>query len=120
MVAARQQTETTMATIGTLQPRRTTATTGSVKDAHAERQGEVRRDREGERQGARLSHSSRGSTVEFRAPALEEDPAARGPIANISRSSSTIRAFPAPIYASLVKGDGDDSFILIWSRRNGD
>ena len=26
----------------------------------------------------------------------------------------------APIYASLVKGDGDDSFTLIWSRRNGD
>jgi hypothetical protein len=26
---------------------------------------------------------------------------------------------PAPIYASLVNGDGD-SFTLIWSRRNGD
>jgi uncharacterized protein (DUF736 family) len=25
----------------------------------------------------------------------------------------------APIYASLVKRDGDDSFILIWFRRNG-
>jgi uncharacterized protein (DUF736 family) len=29
-------------------------------------------------------------------------------------------SFPAPIYASLVKGDGDDSYTLIWSRRNGD
>ena len=29
-------------------------------------------------------------------------------------------SFPATIYASLVKGEGDDSFILIWSRRNGD
>ena len=29
-------------------------------------------------------------------------------------------SFPAPIYASLVKGEGDDGFILIWSRRNGD
>jgi len=29
-------------------------------------------------------------------------------------------SFPAPIYASLVKGEGDDSFTLIWSRRNGD
>jgi len=29
-------------------------------------------------------------------------------------------SFPAPIYASLVKGDGDDSFTLIWSRRNSD
>jgi uncharacterized protein (DUF736 family) len=26
----------------------------------------------------------------------------------------------ATIYASLVKGEGDDSFTLIWSRRNGD
>ena len=29
-------------------------------------------------------------------------------------------SFPAPIYASLVKGEGGDSFTLIWSRRNGD
>jgi uncharacterized protein (DUF736 family) len=26
----------------------------------------------------------------------------------------------ATIYASLVKGEGDGSFTLIWSRRNGD
>jgi len=29
-------------------------------------------------------------------------------------------SFPAPLYASLVKVDGDDSFTLIWSRRAGD
>ena len=29
-------------------------------------------------------------------------------------------SFPAPIYASLVKGEGDDSYMLIWSRRSGD
>ena len=29
-------------------------------------------------------------------------------------------SFPAPIYASLVKGEGDDAYTLIWSRRNGD
>jgi len=29
-------------------------------------------------------------------------------------------SFPAPIYASLVKGEGDDACTLIWSRRNGD
>ena len=29
-------------------------------------------------------------------------------------------SFPASIYALLVKGEGDDSFILIWSRRSGD
>jgi len=29
-------------------------------------------------------------------------------------------SFPAPIYASLVKVDGDEGFTLIWSRRTGD
>jgi len=29
-------------------------------------------------------------------------------------------ALPAPVYASLVKSEGDDTFALIWSRRNGD
>ncbi|WP_354268614.1 DUF736 domain-containing protein [Bradyrhizobium japonicum] len=29
-------------------------------------------------------------------------------------------SFPAPIYASLVKVEGDDGFTLIWSRRSGD
>jgi uncharacterized protein (DUF736 family) len=29
-------------------------------------------------------------------------------------------SFPAPIYASLVKADGDDSFTLIWSRRTAE
>jgi hypothetical protein len=35
-------------------------------------------------------------------------------------SMSQIADRSAPIYASLVKGEGDDSFTLIWSRRNGD
>ena len=29
-------------------------------------------------------------------------------------------SFPAPIYATLVEGEEDGSFSLIWSRRNGD
>jgi len=29
-------------------------------------------------------------------------------------------ALSSPLYASLVKGEGDDNFILIWSRRNAD
>ena len=29
-------------------------------------------------------------------------------------------SFPAPIYASLVKGEGDDSLTLIWSRRTAE
>jgi uncharacterized protein (DUF736 family) len=28
-------------------------------------------------------------------------------------------SFPTPIYASTVKGEDIDSFILIWSRRAG-
>jgi len=28
--------------------------------------------------------------------------------------------FPAPIYASLVNSEGDDSFTLIWSRRTAE
>ena len=29
-------------------------------------------------------------------------------------------SFPAPIYASLVKIEGEEGFSLIWSRRTGD
>ncbi len=29
-------------------------------------------------------------------------------------------SFPAPIYATLVEGEDEGSFSLIWSRRNGD
>jgi uncharacterized protein (DUF736 family) len=29
-------------------------------------------------------------------------------------------SFPAPIYASLLKGEADDSFTLIWSRRTAE
>ncbi len=29
-------------------------------------------------------------------------------------------SFPAPIYASLVRVEGDEGFSLIWSRRSGD
>ncbi len=29
-------------------------------------------------------------------------------------------SFSAPIFASLVKGESDDNFNLIWSRRSGD
>ncbi len=29
-------------------------------------------------------------------------------------------SFPAPIYATLVEGDEEGSYSLIWSRRNGD
>jgi uncharacterized protein (DUF736 family) len=38
----------------------------------------------------------------------------------IASSMSQMADRFAPIDASLVQGEGDDSFTLIWSRRNGD
>jgi hypothetical protein len=34
--------------------------------------------------------------------------------------ASDAEGIEAPIYAPLVKGEGDDSYTLIWSRRSGD
>ena len=51
-----------------------------------------------------------------RAPRLKTAPEAELAISMVKMADQS----PAPIYASLVKGDGDDSFTLIWSRRNGD
>jgi uncharacterized protein (DUF736 family) len=45
-------------------------------------------------------------------------PKTRGIQLAISMSQKTNRSDPT--YASLVKGEGDDSFTLIWSRHNGD
>src|ERR1700722_9587163 len=69
MVAARQQTETTMATIGTFTAA-DNGYTGSVKTLTLNVKAKIRRDREGKRQGARLSHLRRRHRVRCR---LEED-----------------------------------------------
>jgi hypothetical protein len=53
-----------------------------------------------------------------RGPVARPRSKTRGVQLAISTSQMTDRS--APIYASLVKGEGDDSFILIWSRCNGD
>ena len=45
-------------------------------------------------------------------------PRIRGVELAISMSEMADRS--ATIYVSLVKGEGDDSFTPIWSRRNGD
>jgi Protein of unknown function (DUF736) len=51
-------------------------------------------------------------------------PMATMPIAKSDREYLSVKlddpSFPAPIYASLVKGEGDDSFTLIWSRRTAE
>jgi uncharacterized protein (DUF736 family) len=52
--------------------------------------------------GAAWKKTARGSDREFLSVKLD-DP-----------------SFPAPIFASLIKVEGDDGFTLIWSRRNAD
>ncbi|MGK9235773.1 DUF736 domain-containing protein [Inquilinus limosus] len=45
-------------------------------------------------------------------------------ISNAGRDYLSVKlddpSFPAPIYASLVEIEGEDTLSLIWSRRNGD
>ena len=114
MVAARQQAETTMATIGTF----TAADkgyTGSVKTLTLNVKAKfVATEKDNEKSpdyrivagstefGAAWKKTARESDREYLSVKLD-DP-----------------SFPAPIYASLVKGDDDDSFTLIWSRRSGE
>jgi uncharacterized protein (DUF736 family) len=114
MVAARQQTETTMATIGTF-----TASdngyVGSIKTLTLNIK-------------ARLAPSEKDNdkAPDFRifAGTTEFGAAWKKTARDSDREYLSVKlddpSFPAPIYASLVKGEGDDSFILIWSRRNGD
>jgi uncharacterized protein (DUF736 family) len=114
MVAARQQTETTMATIGTFTAA-DNGYTGSVKTLTLNVKAKfVATEKENDKApdyrifagstefGAAWKKTARDSDREYLSVKLD-DP-----------------SFPAPIYASLVKGEGDDSFTLIWSRRNGD
>jgi uncharacterized protein (DUF736 family) len=114
MVAARQQRKTTMATIGTFTAA-DNGYTGSVKTLTLNVKAKfVATEKENEKApdyrifagatefGAAWKKTARESDREYLSVKLD-DP-----------------SFPAPIYASLVKGEGDDSFTLIWSRRNGD
>ena len=61
-----------------------------------------------------MAHDFASRRCRSRSPRLKT----RGIQFAISMSQMADRS--APIYASLVKGEGDDSFTLIWSRRNGD
>ena len=114
MVAARQQRKTTMATIGTFTAA-DNGYTGSVKTLTLNVKAKfVATEKENDKApdfrifagatefGAAWKKTARESDREYLSVKLD-DP-----------------SFPAPIYASLVKGEGDDSFTLIWSRRNGD
>ncbi|MET4788797.1 uncharacterized protein (DUF736 family) [Bradyrhizobium japonicum] len=114
MARPEQQTETTMATIGTF-----TASdngyVGSIKTLTLNIKAKlVASERENEKApdfrifagatefGAAWKKTARETDREYLSVKLD-DP-----------------SFPAPIYASLVKVEGDDGFTLIWSRRSGD
>src|SRR5258707_10721382 len=114
MVAARQQTETTMATIGTF-----TASdnryTGSVKTLTLNVKAKF---------VATEKENDKAPDYRIFAGATEFGAAWKKTARETDREYLSVKlddpSFPAPIYASLVKGEGDDSFTLIWSRRNGD
>jgi len=115
MVAARQQRKTTMATIGTFTAAEN-GYTGSVKTLTLNVKAKfVATEKENDK--APDFRIFAGATVEFGA-------AWKKTARETDREYLSVKlddpSFPAPIYASLVKGEGGDSFTLIWSRRNGD
>jgi uncharacterized protein (DUF736 family) len=114
MVAARQQRKTTMATIGTFTAA-DNGYTGSVKTLTLNVKAKfVATEKENDKApdyriiagaiecGAAWKKTARESDREYLSVKLD-DP-----------------SFPAPIYASLVRAEGDDSFTLIWSRRTAE
>jgi uncharacterized protein (DUF736 family) len=115
MVAARQQHGDTMATIGTFTAAEN-GYTGSVKTLTLNVKAKfVATEKDNDKAPDFRIFAS--STVEFGA-------AWKKTARDSDREYLSVKlddpSFPAPIYASLVKGEGDDSFTLIWSRRNGD
>ena len=84
------------------------------QDADAEHQGKVYAVREGQRQGSRLPHFRRRNRL---------CAAWKKTVRDTDREYLSVKlddpSFPAPIYASLVKVEGEQDFTLIWSRRSG-
>jgi uncharacterized protein (DUF736 family) len=114
MGAVRQQKETTMATIGTFTAS-DNGLAGSIKTLTLNIKAKfVASEKENDKApdyrifagatefGAAWKKTARDSEREYLSVKLD-DP-----------------SFPAPIYASLVKVEGDEGFTLIWSRRSGD
>jgi uncharacterized protein (DUF736 family) len=114
MVAARQQRKNTMANIGSFTAAEN-GYTGSVKTLTLNVKAKfVATEKENDKApdyrifagttefGAAWKKTARETEREYLSVKLD-DP-----------------SFPAPIYASLVKGEGDDGFALIWSRRSGE
>ena len=114
MVAARQQRKTTMATIGTFTAA-DNGYTGSVKTLTLNVKAKF---------VATEKENDKAPDYRIFAGATEFGAAWKKTARETDREYLSVKlddpSFPAPIYASLVKGEGDDSFTLIWSRRNGD
>jgi uncharacterized protein (DUF736 family) len=113
--AARQQRKTTMATIGTFTAA-DNGYTGSVRTLTLNVKAIfVATEKDNDKAPDFRIFAS--STVEFGA-------AWKKTARDSDREYLSVKlddpSFPAPIYASLVKGEGDDSFTLIWSRRTAE
>jgi len=112
MVAARQLTETTMATIGTFTAA-DNGYTGSVKTLTLNVKAKF---------VATEKDNDKAPDYRIIAGAIECGAAWKKTARDSDREYLSVKiddpSFPAPIYASLVKGEGDDSFNLIWSRRS--
>ena len=113
MVAARNRTETTMATIGTFTASNN-GFTGSVKTLMLNVKATF---------VATEKENDKAPDYRILAGATEFGAAWKKTARENDREYLSVKlddpSFPAPIYASLVKGEAD-SFTLIWSRRNGD
>jgi uncharacterized protein (DUF736 family) len=115
MVAARQQRTTAMATIGTFTAA-DNGYTGSVKTLTLNVKAKfVATEKDNDKAPDFRIFAS--STVEFGAAWKKT---ARDSDHEYLSVKLDDPSFAAPIYASLVKGEGDDSFTLIWSRRTAE
>jgi len=115
MVAARAQTETTMANIGTFTAA-DNGYTGSIKTLTLNIKAKF----------VAAGDKDNDKAPDFRifAGATEFGAAWKKTARETDREYLSVKlddpSFPAPIYASLVKIEGDEGFTLIWSRRSND
>jgi|SRR6267154_4963118 uncharacterized protein (DUF736 family) len=114
MVAARQQRNTIMATIGTFTAA-DNGYTGSVKMLTLNVKAKF---------VATEKDNDKAPDYRVFAGTIECGAAWKKTARETDREYLSVKlddaCFPAPIYASLVKAQGDDSFTLIWSRRTAE
>jgi uncharacterized protein (DUF736 family) len=114
MVAARQQRKITMATIGTFTAA-DNGYAGSVKTLTLNVKAKF---------VATEKENDKAPDYRILAGSIEFGAAWKKTARETDREYLSVKlddpSFPAPIYTSLVKIEGDEGFTLIWSRRNGD